>query len=111
MIKAIDILKAARIKISSPHDWGKGMRNYDRPMETFCAAEAIEAVCLYDDERRRAICALYSAAGLEYRAPYLTRWNDAPERTHAEVLAAFDLAIATLGLGDPLSPHKGGGAA
>jgi hypothetical protein len=24
----------------------------------------------------------------------ITTWNDAPERTHAEVLAAFDKAIA-----------------
>lgn len=48
------------------------------------------------DLRIKAINALYNAIGLsrEFWMPKLPDWNDAPERTHAEVLAAFDKAIA-----------------
>lgn len=96
---ALDILKSARAKITSPEDWGKGRRRIDRPMETCCAAEAVEdsdpdAIDGWK-ERRRAFRALNNAADVG-GASELVAWNDAPERTHAEVLAAFDLAIATL---------------
>lgn len=105
---ALDILKAARSKISTPEAWGKGHRgrNADRTMETCCAAEAIEDSCPMLDSvslsgRVRAIRALVNAAGLDNRWGALVHWNDAPERTHAEVLAAYDLAIATLEMGAP----------
>lgn len=103
----VDILKAARAKIARPEDWGKGRRVYDRPKETCCAAEAIEEVAGdpwgFEEFNRRkpAFRALYNAAGLEWEKKYpdsLPEWNDAPERTHAQVLAAFDLAIAALRL-------------
>lgn len=106
-MNALEVLVAARAKITNPEDWGKGRRgrrDCDRPLHTCCAAEAIEDISPSLDkethsERRRAFRALMNAAGLDNRWNAIINWNDAPERTHAEVLAAYDLAIATLSLG------------
>lgn len=96
-MEAIDILKAARARIANPAAWGKGTRNRDRPMETCCAAEAIEeAGDALSPERKRAFAIFYCAAGIEQEWKSMVDWNDAPERTHAEVLKTFDLAIAIL---------------
>jgi hypothetical protein len=92
---ALDILKAARAKIADPKDWGKGRRRESRPLHTCCAAEAIEEVSLDLLERERAFRALKNAAGIDAD---IIGWNDHLERTHSEVRAAFDLAIATLRL-------------
>lgn len=91
----LQILKAARAKIADPKDWGKGLRGYDRSCETSCAAEAISSFGdgYYHGDSTQAFLALISAAGKPY---HIQDWNDAPERTHAEVIAAFDRAIATL---------------
>lgn len=91
------VLVKARAKIANEENWGKGDRRCDRPIETCCAAEAIEEVEFDNPKRRAAYLALERAAGLE-RPPLgsaIVGWNDAPERTHAEVLAAFDKAIAS----------------
>jgi len=87
----IQILKAARAKIEKPENWGKGRRGYERSLDTCCSAEAIEEVA-WDGERQLAYGLLKCAAGLT--DCYISDWNDAPERTHAEVLATFNLAIA-----------------
>lgn len=100
-ITPLKVLIAARAKIADPSNWGKGMRGGGRrSIETCCAAEAIEEVAqpMTSPERHAAFRALYNAAGLDWRGDMLTKWNDAPERTHAEVMAAFNLAIATLRL-------------
>lgn len=112
-MEAIDILKSARAKIATPEAWGKGMRRHDRAAATCCAAEAIEeSVTAFGPDMRVAMRALFHAAGLDYDGDYrITEWNDEPERTHAEVLAAYDLAIATLGLGARLTSPKETGAA
>jgi hypothetical protein len=98
----LEILQSAREKIANPENWGKGMRTIDRPYKTCCAAEAIEDCSLGIEHdatlmrtRVRAYQAIANVAGLD-RNGMLSQWNDAPERTHREVLAAFDLAIATL---------------
>ena len=103
MADALDILKAARAKVASPENWGKGQRGYyagyrGRPTSSCCVAEAIEECLPYTEERKRAFRAFHNAAGLEEKFGKLIDWNDAPERTHAEVLATFDLAIASLRL-------------
>jgi hypothetical protein len=93
----LPVLIKARARIADPASWGKGHRRIDRPEHTCCAAEAIEDSETDNmDLRVRAIEALYKAAGLsrEFWTPRLSDWNDAPERTHAEVLAAFDKAIS-----------------
>lgn len=90
-------LVKARALIADPAKWGKGRRRHDRPLDTCCAAEAIEEVEPPSPRRRAAYCALEQAAGI-VRPPMgsvIVDWNDAPERTHAEVLAAFDKAIAS----------------
>ncbi len=101
---AINILQAARAKIARPEDWGKGPKGMwvtwagkvvkKRSIETYCAAEAIDASDQpYSHGRMPSYRAILKAADA---ADGIIAWNDAPERTHAEVLAAFDLAIATL---------------
>lgn len=93
----LPVLIKARAKIADPELWGKGRRGSERPLHTCCAAEAIEDTEPVNmDLRIKAINALYNAIGLsrEFWMPKLPDWNDAPERTHAEVLAAFDKAIA-----------------
>jgi hypothetical protein len=69
-----------------------------------CASGAISKVttgCLcegdgdepeQDAEFRKVIAALGKAVGCTHSYE-IARWNDAPERTQAEVLAAFDKAI------------------
>lgn len=92
-----DVLVRARAKIANPDDWGKGVRGRlgggRRPLNTCCAAEAIEDVSTYRDPRKEAYAALSASVGLEGFFITIVEWNDAPERTHAEVLAAFDRAI------------------
>lgn len=103
-LTALNILKRARTKIADPKDWGQGMRQSRDNFNSCCAAEAIEESCPYAPEaalkeRRRAIRAIYHAAGLDWEnGVVLTKWNDAPGRAHADVMVAFNLAIATLRL-------------
>lgn len=99
MRPCLPLLMRARDKIADPANWGKGMRGpnpvYHRPFHTCCASEAIEDAWkdgsptepLMEAYRR-----LRDGAGLSDKMN-IPRWNDAPERTHAEVLAAFDKAI------------------
>lgn len=86
-------LEAARKLIADPSAWVKGVP----PIGCFCAETAIAMACNGDpqnydsDQAWRALDALRDAIN----DAAIFRWNDAPERTHAEVLAAFDRAIAS----------------
>jgi hypothetical protein len=73
-----DRLIAGRNRIEDPANWGQGM-SFDRP-GTRCAAEAVGS-------HRGAEAALREAMGQP-----VTAFNDS--HTHAEVLAAYDRAIA-----------------
>lgn len=94
----LEILVAARKRIENPKDWGKGPRGVGfnrRPLSTCCAAEAIEEVSPQQFETRIAAfrilrCAIGAAPD---RLDAIVEWNDAPDRTHAVVLAAYDRAI------------------
>lgn len=90
-----EILVAGRNYIAR-HGWTQGYEEYDHGGPA-CAAVACGWVAdgdllVFSDARNAAQNALAAAAGV---SPHeLPEWNDADERTEAEVLAAFDRAIA-----------------
>lgn len=82
-------LIAAKALIHSPKLWGKGMSE-GRP-GTYCALQAIiEAGGSPCGPEEKAFEAAIESGSI-------TAWNDAGKRTHVEVLAAFDKAIASCG--------------
>lgn len=94
-------LKAARALIDTPEKWLKGTLYGDNDgamvrvgwATCFCMDGAIDRACsdgLGIDHNRAtaAVEALGLGGSME-----VWKWNDAPERTHAEVMAAFDKAI------------------
>lgn len=95
MRPALIPLVKARALIADPAKWGKGPRGggYERGPCTFCAAEAIEESSPNLAARNEAYRTLEKSIGVPTLALTLVEWNDARERTHAEVLAAFDKAI------------------
>jgi hypothetical protein len=109
-----EVLVAARAAIASPHRWMKG--GYGETREGHCitgfseigifSQRQIYTLCAWgavgygtfwtvgprlnrNDVERAATALLETAIGGE-----LTGWNDAPGRTHADVLNGFDRAIA-----------------
>lgn len=98
---APDILRAARALIAEPASWTQhtsarnrtGAPTHPRYAGAVCWC-AIGAVVAVTPNRRKQLAALrllgQPAATGEF---FLSVWNDSPERTHAEVLAAFDRAI------------------
>ncbi len=99
-----EILIAARAKIEAPERWTQG--EYARNKRGGCVDEnspsaacwcIVGAIGSVSMEQQHAawgplIAAIGGPANL-----HIPNWNDAPERTHAEVLAAFDRAIAAAG--------------
>lgn len=99
-----EILIAARALIEAPERWTKGEFARNKEGEK-CHANSDAASCYCMEG------AILSQSGkwpLKARACAILRaslasaitipvWNDAPERTHAEVLAAFDRAIELAG--------------
>lgn len=87
----LPVLIKARALIADPTKWGKGASCERGWGCALCIETAIEKAALdasvlpYD-----AIDFLRAANGFEID---VYQWNDAPERTHAEALAAFDKAI------------------
>lgn len=85
-----EVLIGARKLIEREQDWGAKCKKGG----VHCMQTAIEKVA-----GRRCdgpACEVISRViGIPYaRAHDIWEWNDAPGRTHAEVLAAFDKAIA-----------------
>ena len=110
-MKSSEILITARALINTPERWVKG-----RKPGCWCAGDAIIVATYYarenhnkpgrafqprldidtggqriEDACNAALKALKCAIGNGHE---IVSWNDAPERTHAEVMAAFDRAIA-----------------
>lgn len=83
-----EILVNARALIEEPAKWGQGSCYLRKG--TLCAEEAIETIASNKYEREAALSKLNEAAGNEY--VFFNSFNDT--HTHAEVLAAFDKAIA-----------------
>lgn len=95
----IDILTNARARIAG--GWCQGMSAIDAQSIAvsatspravcFCVYGALDSTGLHIDESVYTL--IKEANGLPGNMP-LSRWNDAPERTQADVLEAFDHAIA-----------------
>lgn len=93
----IEILKKARELLSDPTHWMKGGCNasHVREATAFCAWHAICKVNAPDYSEKLDNSTILLAFNFS-RLIYLFGWNDAPERTHAEILQRFDEAIARL---------------
>src|SRR5688572_20219324 len=84
-------LVQARGSIEAPEKWTKKPNVYDLGAP-ICIGQALQRAwgdCIPND----LLALLTKAVGVS-NAPDILAWNDAPERTHAEVLAALDRAIA-----------------
>ena len=88
-----DVLRAAKARISDPAKWGKGVGRHDKGQE--CATDAIYEACR-DLPQVDEYFKTKSAALLAFKAAInhwsIAVWNDAPQRTHAEVMQAFSVA-------------------
>jgi hypothetical protein len=90
---AIEILRAAREKLAQPGVWAKN--SVDAMSEGRCCVGL--AICSRNgapEHARRSACAAFKLTIEANGSDAVMRWNDAPERTLNEVLAAFDRAIA-----------------
>lgn len=86
-MKTSEVLTAARALINAAEKWGQRENAFGKGRR--CAGSAIcDAVPCYADSS-----AAFEAFEAIIKQP-IVRWQDAPERTHAEVMAAFDRAIA-----------------
>lgn len=90
-------LIAAKAMIDTPEKWGKG--KYEPRPGCYCALGAVAKVTGHDPNTawlngRASTCrnALY-----EYTDVGIASFNDAPDTTHADIMALFDRAIATAG--------------
>lgn len=97
----IEVLKAARAFVDQPWKWTQGASARD-VKGLSCHVEDVKAVCFCTLGAVSRALVVHNVTGNAARlvrrmfGPEFTStvmWNDAPERTHAEVLAAFDAAI------------------
>ena len=98
-------LRAARALIDQREHWTQGALQRDaagRPVvlvhhtvASRCAFGAILEACSVEEERevRRHLMASINSRTPEGYYSDITNWNDYPDRTHAEVMQAFDRAI------------------
>lgn len=93
-----DVLRRARALIDTPEKWCKGALVRDG---AFCVRGALKTAisgsiwAAFDPLLTRAEQALgFPGFDGVHSEPRLPSWNNAPERTHADVMAAFDKAIA-----------------
>jgi len=117
-MKPSEILIAARALVDTPDKWTKGsyakdgqgrqVPSYSEQAQCFCTLGAFFHASASFHEKpfiqtpehelmeRQARRALGNAINPKALFILFADWNDAPERTHAEVLAAYDKAIAAL---------------
>lgn len=98
-MQTVEILKAARALIDTPEKWTRGVYARDlaggdvHPSDDravcFCSKGALMRIAGLGDDYTKAREKLSEHVGA-----YIVQFNDDPERTHPEVLAAFDAAIA-----------------
>mgnify|MGYP000343617243 CR=1 FL=1 len=95
-----EILIAAKAKIDTPEKWAQGCEARDAngdPCGTKtpvavrrCTIGAVNAVTSTCADANAALRAISAVANTHLR---IMAWNDHPDRTHAEIMAAFDRAI------------------
>lgn len=99
-----ETLRRAKALIDAPEKWLKHEQN-NAAMTAFCFHGALSMAISgapyvqHDNEPAYLLFCRANPEGFQCRYPGLTvrdhvNWNNAPERTHAEVMAAFDRAIA-----------------
>lgn len=97
-----DILRAARELIATPDRWTKEWYARDAKGEwadlskatCFCAVGALAKASGVDDPTGFEDEDISHFLAVAVGCDYIVAWNDRAERTHPEVLAAFDRAIA-----------------
>lgn len=112
-MKTLELLTKARELISTPERWYQGGFGCDAEGRTVSAGAVAEGAackwCSYgaiitagqNTGSLEALSALEAVIRDGNNDVAVGPWNDAPERTHAEVLAAFDRAIAACDLNGP----------
>jgi hypothetical protein len=101
------ILRAGRAKMPTPQQWTRGcsardalglmIRAESPDAIAFCMAGAIYAVSPSTNAYLLARMALIVVT----KTVNVSSWNDNPGRTHAEVIAVYDAAIAATEVGGP----------
>lgn len=93
-MKPSEVLRAAKALIATPETWADG--NTARITgPKYCAGMAIGFAL--SSPRRDVLplrCSVFRYFGYGPSMSDIGQWNDAPERTHSDVMAAFDRAIA-----------------
>jgi hypothetical protein len=91
-----DDLIAAKALIDTPEKWCKGSYHNSGAHDAHCVIGAARAIAPYYAGNRQQLLLEAIAGSLppRRRAKYLWQWNDAPSRSHSEVMALFDRAIA-----------------
>ena len=88
-----DVLRRAKALIDAPEKWCKKTNQHGDARCIMAAINAQRSATVYAPQAR---AAEFIARAIEIKQGYgvIPDWNDAPERTHAEVMSAFDRAIA-----------------
>ena len=103
MDKTLKLLKKARARIANEKNWCKNeSKQYalikGKRVVQFCMLGSIQpsptgsSRDVYESARAVLADAIYKLS--RGRTDHITGWNDSPRRTHAQVLKAFDIAIA-----------------
>lgn len=96
-ITEADVLRRAKALLSTEDYWWRGEKAGNR-MGSVCIANAVWRFC--ESTKAPAYRLLLRALGLE-TPTQIFAWNDAPERTFADIHAALDRAIALAEAGEP----------
>jgi len=89
-----EVLISAKALIDTPEKWWRGEYRPDSDTSISCVQTATyKAWNSPNNNSADVYCDAMNFLGRATGARYIPSWNDAPERTHAEVMDAFDRAI------------------
>lgn len=110
MLKASELLERAKAKISNPDSWIQG--TYAQNAEgmrvgfsnaaacKFCSEGALLNVCVEESDSLVLENQMTARRILDQVTGHTVAWNDAPGRSHSEVMEMFDEAIAIAKAGE-----------